>query len=871
MITDVALPRVVGLNGTGCDSTQVGGKSAGLDRLASHGFPIPKSFAITVTAYREYVDTHGLTGWLKELKGAPLPEPGQLADAAAEVERVFMDGSMPQVTLDAIVEVAAPMLASGQVALRSSATAEDLGTASFAGQYLSFLRVDDLEGVLTAVRRCWASLWLPPARSYRSRQRIDVPDLAMAVVLQEMLDPDWSGVAFTEDPKGVPNVMRIEMVPGLGEALVSGRVTPHDFIVRRSTLEIEGADGRVAPDFMESLARMLLQVEHLLDAPQDVEWAYADGELTLLQARPITVSGPMTVFDDGFDSPVGTSDAFTPRGVVEMLPGVLPPLLWTINSVMLESAFRDVVSSLGHVSIDPDREFVGRFGGRAALNLSALQDVAEQISGGSAGNLETQLLGQVESESFDEELPDGGASVRSMMRARRAQAHMEDEVELATGSTRGILDMHVDVTALPARELVTYQHAIRDLAWRIYSAELAASSAAVGSYQSLTVTLRRWLDHGEAQEWAQRLTAGVLADYAVGVVRMNELRDVCDRYLPLIPDLGPALVAKPTSRARDRVENLGADGLRFIREVDETVRRHGSRAVYGGATCDESPDEVWKQLALHAGDEMPPALMSAPDATYRTLMGLIKGSRRWNTLRVFTGQIIDLRERWLRRQANETIHLLSLRERAKDALLSLGGEEHRIIFEGARRLVESRQLLAAEDALLLSSGEFRSMLLGSPPLPEAVLFRRLSVSQRCLSEGLLPPRFVGSPGNAPSTSIPETSTLKGWAASPGIVAGQARVVMSVEQGGRLRAGDILVAPTTDASWTPLMLTAGGLVLEEGGPLSHGAIVAREFGLPAVLNIPRVTEAVEDGETIEVDGFAGLVRRTELASMEEGTS
>jgi hypothetical protein len=200
--------------------------------------------------------------------------------------------------------------------------------------------------------------------------------------------------------------------------------------------------------------------------------------------------------------------------------------------------------------------------------------------------------------------------------------------------------------------------------------------------------LCRWLELHEAQEWAQRLTSGTLADHAVGVVRLNELRDVCARHLPLLPDLGPALVAKPASRARDRVENLGAGGLRFIREIDETVRRHGSRAVYGGEAWEESPDAVWKQLAMHASDEMPPAHAWAGEETYRALMDLIKGSRRWNTLRLFTGQIIDLRERWLRRQANETIQLLSLRERAKGAILSLGGEERRIILEGARRLVE---------------------------------------------------------------------------------------------------------------------------------------------------------------------------------------
>jgi phosphohistidine swiveling domain-containing protein len=870
MITDVAMPRVTALNGTGCDSTQVGGKCAGLDRLSSHGFPIPLSFAITVSAYHDYVAQNALADWLEDLSRTPLPDLGQLASAEAEVLRVFMDGSIPEDTLAAILEVAVPMLASGPVAIRSSATAEDLGSASFAGQYRSFLRVTDIDGVISAIRQCWASLWLPPARAYRTRQQVDVADLAMAVVLQEMLDPDWSGVGFTEDPKGVSDAMRIEIVPGLGEALVSGRVTPHDFVVRRSNLEIRGADGRVAPNFMESLARVLLQVEHLLDAPQDVEWAYADGKLTLLQARPITVSGPMTVFDDGFDGPVGSADAFTPRGVVEMLPGVLSPLVWTINAVMLENAFRDVVSSLGDVTFDYDRAFVGRFGGRAAVNLSALQDVAAQLPGGSPEGVEAQFLGQAESEASTGEVPGGGASLRSMVRARSTQADIKDEVDVVADATEGIIAIQVDVTKLPAREFVAYQHAIRDLAWRIYSAELAASSAAVGSYQSLVATLSRWLDDREAQEWAQRLTAGALADHAVGVVRMNELRDVCLRHTSAMPDLGPALVAMPASRTRGRIEDLGPGGLRFLSEVDETVRRHGSRAVYGGATWAESPDEVWKQLSMYASAATHPVPTMGREETLQLVLDLIKGSRRWNTLRVVTGQIIDLRERWLRRQANETNHLLGLRERAKGALLSLGGEERRLILEGARRLVESHQLIAPEDAFLLSSSEFRAMLLGSPPPTEADLFRRLSVRQRCLTEGLLPPRFVGSPGAAPSTAVPKASTLQGWAASPGIVKGRARVVTSIEEGSRLRKGDILVAPTTDASWTPLMMVAAGLVLEEGGPLSHGAIVAREFGLPAVLNIPRVTEAIDDDETIEVDGFAGVVRRTEMTASPEQT-
>ena len=176
----------------------------------------------------------------------------------------------------AIAEVVRPMLKTGAVAVRSSAIAEDLGIASFAGQYRTFVRVDDLDDVFAAVRRCWASLWLPAARAYRERHHIDRADLAMGVVVQSMVEPDWSGVGFTKDPEGVADAMRIEVVPGLGEALVSGRITPDDFVVSKTTLEIRSRGEHSAPVFLEDLARMLLQVENRLDEPQDVEWAYGE-------------------------------------------------------------------------------------------------------------------------------------------------------------------------------------------------------------------------------------------------------------------------------------------------------------------------------------------------------------------------------------------------------------------------------------------------------------------------------------------------------------------------------------------------------------------------------------------------------------------
>ena len=161
---------------------------------------------------------------------------------------------------------------------------------------------DDIDGVIDAVKRCWASLWLPAAREYRLRHRVSSRGLAMAVVLQSMVEADWSGVGFTIDPASDRPAMRVEMVPGLGEALVSGQVTPVDFSIQRDTLEITSSDLETQPlRVIEDLARMMLQVEMRFDEPQDIEWASVGSDLVLLQSRPVTVVGPRSLFDDGFD------------------------------------------------------------------------------------------------------------------------------------------------------------------------------------------------------------------------------------------------------------------------------------------------------------------------------------------------------------------------------------------------------------------------------------------------------------------------------------------------------------------------------------------------------------------------------------------
>ncbi|HEX9645740.1 MAG TPA: PEP/pyruvate-binding domain-containing protein [Acidimicrobiia bacterium] len=863
--SDLRPPLLMLIDGSGCARDDVGGKAAGLDRLAAHHFPIPLTITLTTQAYRRTVEDAGLAPWLQKLEARPIPEPEWLAAEEAEVVDLFLTAALPRDVEEAIAAAAAAVLASGRAAVRSSATAEDLGVASFAGQYRTFVGLDTTADVTDAVRRCWASLWLPAARQYRMRHGIEEPDLAMAVVVQSMVEADWSGVAFTRDLGGDRELLRVEAVPGMGEALVSGAVTPAGFTVRRRNLEVCTARGGPPPAFLEQLVRMVLRVEEELDAPQDVEWSWADGHIVLLQSRPITVTGQTAALDDGFDRPIGSRDVFTPNGVVEMLPGVVSPLVWSINAPMIEHGLRSVVGRLGGLTIAMSRPFLGRFRGRAALNLSVLRDIAAAMPGGSAADVERQYLGR----SLSQEAPRNGWSagaVRAAIRSRRARAHLADEVDMACVAADGLVALDVDLSSLPAGRLLVYGGVVRDLAWRLVGAEVTAAAAAAADYQAVELFLGRSLEPDDAAVWTQRLTAGALGGHLAGTRLQQELARAWRLHGAGHPELEAAVHAQPESIVGAAVAGLGAPGRGLRRAVAAAARMAGSKAVYAGEAWDEDPEAVWSRLA---------DAVSGVDRTHREvddeplleLAGRLTTTRRWRTVRILTGQIVDLRMRWIQRQVEAATASLRLRERAKAALLSLGGEERRILLESARRLASSHHIGCVTDIEMYTDDEVRAMIAGEAPPPAAAVHWRRAVADRCRASGPLPDTFLGEPD---ATVLPEavaTDTLAGWAASPGRVCRPARIVTSLAEGGALRPGEVLVAQATDPSWTPLLARAAGIVLETGGPLSHGAIVARELGIPAVLSVTAATAVISDGDMVEVDGFAGVVRRSPGAGVE----
>ncbi|MCP4964072.1 MAG: hypothetical protein GY926_02435 [bacterium] len=849
------------LDGSDHDPEEVGGKAVGLDQLIAHGYPVPPAAVLTTEAYTDTVTERSLRLLVDDLLTSSLPAPDRIAAEAAAIERTFLAAPLPDRVEAAVKRIGTDLLDDGPVAVRSSATAEDLAEASFAGQYLTITDITTTDDLMIAVRRCWASLWSPAARAYRRRHRIPETGIAMAVIVQRQVSPHWSGVAFTSDPQGREHLIRIEAVPGMGEALVSGKVTPADYLVRKDTLEVSSTSPEPQPGLVEDLARLSLRIESSFGAPQDIEWAYDDTGLCLLQMRPITTSALPTGMDDGFDTKHNPATTYTPHGVIEMLPGVVSPLLWTINAPMLENAFRATFTDLGGQNPPDDRPIVSRFRGRAALDLSAICEVAASLPGGDPAEVERQYLGRAISTTTAEKT--GGIHLFSALRSRQAQKRIVDEVHLTAAAAHAISQLDIDISTLPVRKLVAYRQRIRDLAWRGYTAEVGASSAAGATYRALELLLERWLPEHEAASWAQLLSRDAMRTSALRGDRTSGLQDVLARQgTPAIT----RLLEESPPDLEDRIAALDNPGLAFLNALETAVRAMGSRAVYGDTSWSEDNIWIWRQLQILSKEDRSETTTPREAAeSFTNLHRYLASDKKWRRIRVLTGQFVDMRARWLRRQVAETTRFLELREQAKSALLVLGGEERRIIVEASRRLAASRQLPDADFVEYLTDAELEGMLFGACGVSRHELETRREVGRACVAAGPLDDHFDGGQPGVDLREIPTGKRLPGWATSPGRARGTVRVISSLAEGVRLEKGDVLVAHATDPSWTPLFLTAGAVVLETGGPLAHAAIVAREFGLPAVLNVPQATRILTDGEHVVVDGTLGFVDREDVVS------
>ena len=769
--------RALVLDGTSRASELLGGKGAALDQLIQWAIPVPPAGAATTEAYREVARSPAVDELTSRIRS------GETV-AAADVDAIFERAVFAEDLAAEILTVARDVGRDRPLAVRSSATVEDLAGSSFAGQYRSLLDVDpfDDEQLLEAVSLVFASLWHPAPCAYRAAFGIDDSGVAMAAVVMQMVTSRRAGVVFTVDPGGEPDAARVEAVEGLGESLVSGQRTPEAWVLPREGDEFEG------PVEVARALELAMTIEQYDGKPQDVEWAYDGSTLWIVQSRPITVS-PLE-HGDGFDSPIDVAQ-LTTAGIGEMLPGVLPPLRWQLASHLVDEAFLRVVADLGAASRSSSsrRPFVRRVRGRAAMDFDALRDLARRLPGGSAEELEMQYFGsRTPGRAAAPSHHDVGrlATLRHDLRTLVLQKRAALDAEIVIHAVHA-LDEALDTSSLESDALFAYQLRLVDLAVRGTAAELAVAASAASSYRKIELLLMRHLGQAEAGRWAERVTSG--------------------------------------------------------RGIAPAMSPNASAAVFAGPTWTELEREPPSSELLRDRQGTEPA------SVQNELFNALRDTRSWGA----TGLRSALRTRALRHLIEETVTLLRRREETKDALFRLGGEVRRTVLEMGRRLVELEIIDEPSEAELLTIEELHACLGGEPVAPNTIAMRR-RWRQRYEDEPPLPMVFVGLPEQEPA-EIPEGDRLDGWAASPGRFTGRAVVVTDPD--ADFETGTVLVAVTTDASWSPLFVRAGAIVVERGGPLSHAAILARELGVPAVLNVQGATQTF-GGQEITVDGDTGIV-------------
>lgn len=776
-------PSALILDGTS-DPRNLGGKGAALDRLIGHGFPVPATGVVPVAVYRRFVARGDIAACIRRiLDGEAL--------TAAEVDAAFEAAEFDPADAAAIAGVAQRVADGRPLAVRSSATVEDLARMSFAGQYRSLLGVEASEpdDVRHAVKAVFASLWHPAPCAYRRAFGIDETGVAMAAVLMRMVPAERAGVTFTVDPGGTTGAARVETVAGLGESLVSGRETPDAAVIPR-------VGPRAGADPIASRALDLaLEIEAREGAPQDVEWAWDGEQVWIVQARPITVA--VDVRGDGFDDDLASIEQLdlTTAGIGEMLPGVLSPLVWELSSFMVEEAFRRLLDDLGVLPdhLTESRGLVRRVRGRAAMDFSLMREMTASLTGSAGESLETEYFGsRRHGRAAAPNRPGAGprGRIRSAahdLRVLRARTRASRESAAMVYAIDTIVRDAPDLSTLDSPALVAFHARLVDLATRTVATELTTAADAVATHRRLQLVLSRHLGDEAGGRGAARLVAriGVTADT-------------------------PATA---------------------------------SAAVFAGPTWEESG----RTPPSPSGASRSPEREALTIEEFLTELG---ETANWSEDSILTA----FRRRAVRRLAHESAVRLAQREQTKASLLILGGLTRRVHLEIGRRLTSSEHLAVAEDVELLTPAELRRSLAGQRPVPADQLARRRRWLARYQQDGPLPPRFTGRPEAAEVVEL-EGDRLEGWAASGGRFRGRVTVLDSPD--GVLGPEAVLVAEATDPSWSPLFMKAGAIVLDRGGPLSHGAILARELGVPAVLNVPGATTLLA-GREVTVDGDAGVV-------------
>ncbi|PFR89129.1 phosphoenolpyruvate synthase [Bacillus cereus] len=848
----------------------VGGKGLNLGELSTiQGIQVPEGFCVTTVGYEKAIEQNeNIQTLLQQLTKLKLEDRAQIGEMSKEIREVIMAVQIPSDVVEAVAHYLSRFGNEHAYAVRSSATAEDLPYASFAGQQDTYLNIIGKEAILQHVRKCWASLFTERAVMYRMQNGFEHNQVSICVVVQKMVFPEASGILFTADPiTSSRKVLSIDASFGLGEALVSGLVSADNYKVKEGeivdklistkkvaiyalkeggteTKQINSAQQKIqtlSEQQILQLAQIGRQIEAYFGCPQDIEWCLVDNAFYIVQSRPITTLYPIPEENDE------GNHVYISVGHQQMMTDAMKPLglsffLLTTNAPMRKAGGRLFVDATQRLASPASRDYlINTLGKSDPLIRDALTTVVER-------------------DDFITLLPDEEKKEKSASKSKlpvSSQPEIENDpaivTELIRNSEASLEELKQNMQLKSGVDVFDFiLEDIQQLKKVLFNPQsIAVIMAGMNASTWINEKMEQWLgEKNVADTLSQSVQNNITSEMGLA------LMDVADAirpypeviaYLQHVEDdsfLDELVQYKGGEKARETIDAfLNKYGMRCSGEIDITKTRWREKPTtiipmilnnirdfeYGAS---KRKFEEGLQEALKKEEELVDRLQQLPDGK----------------------QKVEETKRMVRNIRN----FIGYREYPKYGMINRYFIYKQALLKEAEQLVQSGVIRKVDDIYYLTFEELHEVVRTNKLDYELIQKQKNDYK---LYEKLTPPRIMTSDGEIITGKYKRENlpadAIVGLPVSSGVVEGRARVILNMEE-ANLEEGDILVTAFTDPGWTPLFVSIKGLVTEVGGLMTHGAVIAREYGLPAVVGVENATKLIKDGQRIRVHGTEGYI-------------
>lgn len=822
----------------------IGMKAYNLNKLLQFGFNVPSGFCITSEVYHEHLNKSGID---KIEINNSLSAEEKINILNKKREKIInspLNGNLKQE-----IEEHFHLLGSKSVAVRSSCTAEDLQKNSFAGQYDTFLGITTVEDCILSIKKCWASLWNERVFLYREKYKINHSEASMAVIVQTLIKADFSGVLFTIDPvKGQKNRIVLEYCQGQGENLVSGRVTPERIIIDKKNLKIiEETKREFSEELLKKLVEDSLKIEGYFNSPQDIEWDIKNEEIYFLQSRPVS-----TLSGDNF--------IWTNANTGEVLPDVATPVTWSVAGLFIKEIFRQILTLTG-IELD-NTEIIKLIGGRIYFNLNVVTGIFKAVPGLKDREF-SDVLGGMQGkkiEGLPEILPEDIVPFKItlwkilfrlpalllwfILNPPSKGFSFIDKLRKDTDFLIG-----KDISSMTDEELFGHFHNIMEK-FHDMAQLVSCAGSGMSYFNILNKICRHWLSDSDSSISNSLMSGMGNMESALSGLDLWKLSIFASEH----EEVKTIIMSEHNFEETERLLKKIPQGREFLSKWNNFIKNHGHHTrgeieLYNKRWAEE-PDCILDRVRFFIKQKDTCNTVKEYEKRAEERDFLVKKLRKMlkNPLKRYIFNHVLL-------QASSG---LVFRENIKSEAVKRIFICRLILLEAGRRFHGKGIMEKDDDIFFLELQEIEDLFKSKLNNRGEIIRERRYDYEKNLK--ITPPPVIKGNFDCFVTEDINMSDeiFNGIAVSPGVVTGHARVILNSDRDEKILQGEILVAPFTDPGWTPYFISASAIVMDMGGMLSHGSIVARELAIPAVVNVGPATKIIKTGQLIRVDGNNGTV-------------